>query len=157
MATKGSGMTWAIDTYKGRCKTGWSIRQDRLTGKWEAYNRAWFDGPPVQFATFRRAAAYVEASTYGRHDRACTENYSALRDFYKLIPPIKARPKHRPGMNRWDASWLLIPQRYVVGLGQGDDFTIALAEFDPDEKGARWSLTNTGWCGAMGLPEEMLR
>ena len=152
-------MNWAIESYKGRCKTGWKIRRDRLSGKWEAYNRAWFDGPPAKFSSWSRAAANVVASTYGRHDRAYTHNYSGLRDFYKRVPPIKHRPKHRPGINTWDASWLLIPQRYVVGFDGSDDgnYAIALGEFDPDEKGVRWTLSNAGWCESMGIPQEALR
>lgn len=150
---------WAIDQYKGRCKTGWRIRQDRMSGKWEAYNRAWFEGPPVSFPTFRRAVAYVEASSYGRHDRATTENYSALRDFYKLIPPIKHQPKHRPGMDRWDASWLLTPQRYIIGFdgSSDDDMAVCLTEFDMGDNGHRWTLTQVGWFAAMDLPEEAMR
>ncbi len=150
--------TWAIETYKGRCKTGWKIRQDRLTGMWEAYNRAHFDGPPAKFSSWSRAAAYVRASTYGQHDRASVSG--GLRDFYKRIPPMKHTPKHRPGgLRSWDASWLLVPQRYIIGFdGTSDgDFAVCLGEFDPDEKGVRWTLSNVGWCESMGIPQEAMR
>lgn len=39
--------------------------------------------------------------------------------------PVTGR--HRPGPGKWDAEWLLYPQRFVLGL------------------------TQRGWCEAMGI------
>lgn len=40
--------------------------------------------------------------------------------------------RHRPALGRWDAYWLLAPQRYSLG----------------------YELTQKGWAEALGMPED---
>lgn len=108
-----------------RCKTGWRIRRDSTTKLWEAYNRYHFDGPPMEFPTWRRAYAYVVATTYGRHERATGASFIAPR----MIHYPEAR--HLPREGCWEASWLL------------------LGHTDEDEP--RWKLSQEGWKEALGI------
>lgn len=129
-----------------RCKTGWRVRLDRHTGKWEAYRNVF--GPDYEsFDTPRRAWAYVEATTYGRHSEASTGKRSV--GYYSLTPP-----RHWPEEGRWDASWLLYPCQRVLGFdgGRGDCALITMdTVFSLDEKGPRWTLTTRGWTESMGI------
>lgn len=128
-----------------RCKTGWRVRLDRHTGKWEAYRNVF--GPDYeQFDTPRRAWAYVHATTYGRHSEASTGKRSLA--YFSLT-----RPRHRPGVNRWDASWLLYPTQRVLGFdGSGSGAIVTMdTVFSLDEKGPRWTLTTRGWTESMGI------
>ncbi|AHY84159.1 hypothetical protein PBI_MOSMORIS_85 [Mycobacterium phage MosMoris] len=95
-------------------QTGWVVKKSPVTGRWEARNWFFKSAAKVQeFATAREAWDFVVASTYGRHDL------------------------HRIDLGRWDAAYLLVPMRYVMGLEE-------------------WSLTRLGWEAALGLPEDHL-
>ncbi|AZF93354.1 hypothetical protein SEA_BEELZEBUB_95 [Mycobacterium phage Beelzebub] len=120
-------------------QTGWVVKKSPSTGRWEACN--WFfksSAKAQEFDTAREAWDFVVASTYGRHDLHRIENPNCYRP--TLSPPINPflRPSHRPGLGRWNAEYLIVPMRYVMGM-EG------------------WSLTRPGWEAVLDLPEGSLQ
>lgn len=102
---------------RSRCKTGFKIKRCcSRCGKWELWRHA----IPLsgRYDSWSDARDAFVAETHGRHDKM------AIDFSVRVAVRVQNAHKHRPHPDRWDAEWLLWPQRFMLGfdcgMGLGD-------------------------------------
>lgn len=126
---------------RSRCKTSHKIKHCcSRCGKWEI----WRHNMPLsgRYSSWSDARDAFVAMTYGKHD--------------KLVLGLSARSiavrnpglgQHRPHPDRWDAAWLLWPQRWVMGTWEPPFYDKGVLITDDGGDRRLWALPDFDYRG----------